>query len=64
MRPDTPEPRCTIDGFRAFGGPVALYSCGNAAGGDAEGFAHQAGVGCASLRLIATDRRGQMDARA
>jgi glutamate/tyrosine decarboxylase-like PLP-dependent enzyme len=54
------EPRFAADGVRAFSGPVAFYTsceCQPAW----HKIAHQAGVGRAALKLIATDGTGRMD---
>lgn len=57
------EPRFGEDGVRAFAGPVALYTSCECQPAWFK-IAHQAGVGRAALRLIATDGQGRMDVRA
>lgn len=54
------EPRFAADGVRAFAGPVAFYAS-QASHQTWYKIAHQAGVGRSSLRLVATDGKGQMD---
>jgi glutamate/tyrosine decarboxylase-like PLP-dependent enzyme len=57
------EPRFGTDGVRAFPGPVALYTSRECQPAWFK-IVHQAGVGRAGLRLIATDARGELDAAA
>src|SRR5581483_7472473 len=57
------EPRFGIDGVRAFPGPVALYTSRECHPAWLK-IAHQAGVGRSAVRLVPTDGRGRMDARA
>jgi aromatic-L-amino-acid decarboxylase len=57
------EPRFGEDGVRAFAGPVTLYTSCECQPAWFK-IAHQAGVGRAALRLIATDGQGRMDVRA
>lgn len=57
------EPRFANDGVRAFSGPVVLYAS-LASHISWLKTAHQAGVGRAALRMVATDGEGQMDPRA
>ncbi len=57
------EPRFGTDGVRAFTGPVAMYTSRECQPAWFK-IVHQAGVGRAALRLIATDGRGRMDAQA
>jgi glutamate/tyrosine decarboxylase-like PLP-dependent enzyme len=57
------NPRFGAEGMRAFAGPVALYTS-RACQPAWHKIAHQAGIGRAALRLIATDGRGQMDTAA
>jgi glutamate/tyrosine decarboxylase-like PLP-dependent enzyme len=51
------------EGVRAFAGPVAMYTSRECQPAWHK-IAHQAGIGRSSLKLIATDGRGRMDARA
>ncbi len=57
------EPRFGTDGVRGFSGPVALYTSRECQPAWFK-IVHQAGVGRAALRLIATDGQGRMDAQA
>jgi len=57
------EPRFAADGVRAFPGPVALYASRECHIAWLK-IAHQAGIGRSALRLVDTDGRGRMDARA
>jgi glutamate/tyrosine decarboxylase-like PLP-dependent enzyme len=54
------NPRFGAEGLRAFAGPVALYTSRECQPAWHK-IAHQAGIGRAALRLIATDGSGQMD---
>jgi glutamate/tyrosine decarboxylase-like PLP-dependent enzyme len=57
------EPRFGTEGVRAFAGPVAMYTSRECQPAWFK-IVHQAGIGRAALRLIATDGRGCMDTRA
>ncbi len=57
------EPRYSDEGVRAFAGPLAVYTSCECQPAWFK-IVHQAGVGRAALRLIATDGQGRMDARA
>jgi glutamate/tyrosine decarboxylase-like PLP-dependent enzyme len=57
------HPRFADEGVRAFGGPVAMYTSRECQPAWHK-IAHQAGIGRAALRLIATDGQGRMDVRA
>jgi len=57
------SPRFGEEGLRAFTGPVAFYTSRECQPAWFK-IAHQAGVGRAALRLVATDGRGRMDAQA
>src|SRR5213595_3285997 len=57
------EPRFGEDGVRAFAAPLAMYTSCECHPAWFK-IVHQAGVGRAALRLIATDGHGRMDARA
>ena len=57
------SPRFADEGVRAFDGPVAMYTSRECQPAWHK-IAHQAGIGRASLRLIATDGAGRMDVRA
>jgi glutamate/tyrosine decarboxylase-like PLP-dependent enzyme len=57
------EPRFAADGARAFSGPVAMYTSRECQPAWFK-IVHQAGIGRAALRLIATDGKGRMDADA
>src|SRR6266513_3658404 len=57
------EPRYSDEGVRAFAGPLAVYTSCECQPAWFK-IVHQAGVGRAALRLIATDAQGRMDARA
>jgi glutamate/tyrosine decarboxylase-like PLP-dependent enzyme len=54
------EPRFATEGVRAFAGPVAMYTSRECQPAWFK-IVHQAGVGRAALRLIATDGKGRMD---
>jgi aromatic-L-amino-acid/L-tryptophan decarboxylase len=55
--------RFGVEGVRAFSGPVAFYTSRECQPAWFK-IAHQAGVGRAALRLVATDGGGRMDAQA
>jgi glutamate/tyrosine decarboxylase-like PLP-dependent enzyme len=57
------DARFADEGVRAFHGPVAMYTSRECQPAWHK-IAHQAGIGRAALRLIATDGTGRMDARA
>jgi glutamate/tyrosine decarboxylase-like PLP-dependent enzyme len=57
------QPRFGTDGVRAFSGPVALYTSRECQPAWFK-IVHQAGVGRAGLRLVATDARGELDTAA
>jgi aromatic-L-amino-acid decarboxylase len=57
------EPRFESEGVRAFAGPVIMYTSRECQPAWFK-IVHQAGVGRDALRLVATDGRGRMDARA
>jgi aromatic-L-amino-acid decarboxylase len=57
------EPRFESEGVRAFKGPVVMYTSRECQPAWFK-IVHQAGVGRDALRLVATDGRGRMDARA
>jgi aromatic-L-amino-acid/L-tryptophan decarboxylase len=57
------SPRFAAEGVRAFKGPVALYTSRECQPAWFK-IAHQAGIGRAALRLIATDGKGRMDVEA
>jgi glutamate/tyrosine decarboxylase-like PLP-dependent enzyme len=57
------EPRFGTEGVRAFAGPVALYTSRECQPAWFK-IAHQAGIGRAGLKLIATDARGELEAAA
>jgi aromatic-L-amino-acid decarboxylase len=54
------SPNFAHEGVRAFAGPVAFYTSRDCQPAWHK-IAHQAGVGRAALRLVATDDKGQMD---
>ncbi len=54
------NPQFATDGVRAFAGPVAMYTSRECQPAWFK-IVHQAGVGRAGLRLIASDGRGRMD---
>ena len=55
--------RFADEGVRAFAGPVAMYTSRECQPAWYK-IAHQAGIGRSALKLIATDGKGRMDARA
>jgi glutamate/tyrosine decarboxylase-like PLP-dependent enzyme len=55
------NPNFGNDGARAFAGPVALYTSAECHPAWTK-IAHQAGIGRRSIRLVATDGRGRLDA--
>jgi glutamate/tyrosine decarboxylase-like PLP-dependent enzyme len=57
------HPGFAVDGARAFAGPVRIYTSSDCHIAWLKA-AHQAGVGRAALRLVATDGRGRMDPQA
>jgi aromatic-L-amino-acid decarboxylase len=57
------DPRFAEEGVRAFPGPVAMYTSRECQPAWHK-IAHQAGIGRAGVRLIATDGAGRMDAGA
>jgi glutamate/tyrosine decarboxylase-like PLP-dependent enzyme len=57
------RPRFAEEGVRAFDGPVAIYTSRECQPAWHK-IAHQAGIGRAALKLIATDGAGRMDVRA
>jgi len=57
------EKRFATEGVRAFAGPVAMYTSRECQPAWHK-IAHQAGIGRHSLKLIATDGKGRMDAEA
>jgi glutamate/tyrosine decarboxylase-like PLP-dependent enzyme len=57
------EPRFGEEGLRAFAGPVALYTSRECQPAWFK-IVHQAGIGRAGLKLIATDTRGELEAAA
>jgi aromatic-L-amino-acid/L-tryptophan decarboxylase len=54
------NPRFGTDGVRAFSGPLAMYTS-RACQPAWFKIAHQAGIGRAGLKLVATDGKGRMD---
>lgn len=57
------DPKFADEGVRAFAGPVTMYTSRECQPAWHK-IAHQAGIGRANLRLIATDGSGRMDMRA